>query len=192
MYSLTHLPNPQKGEHGIQLLRRHWFTFFLTLLLYIFLAIMPLLVIWVLPDTNAVSSSSATAGVSEEDGAFGFFVVVLSMYYFAIITFFFHAFLDFYLDVWVVTTERIIAIEQKGLFSRVISEQKLYRVQDVTSEVHGFFPTVLKYGNVFVQTAAEEQRFIFKNVPQPDFVVNLIHERAEICKNSHNHYKEEI
>ena len=47
-------------------------------------------------------------------------------------------FTDYYLDTWIVTTERIISIEQKGLFERTASELDLISVQDATAEVHGF------------------------------------------------------
>ncbi|HLD82075.1 MAG TPA: PH domain-containing protein [Patescibacteria group bacterium] len=183
MYSLQHLPNQKKGENGICILRRHWFTFLVTILLYVALIFVPFfafLVIWNQMNDILIGPVS-----------FPIFVIVISIYYLSLWTFLFHAFIDFYLDVWVVTNERIISIEQKGLFSRVISEQMLYRVQDVTSEIHGLFPTLLKYGNLEVQTAGQEQRFEFKNVPYPDKIVKLIHEESEASKRRHPEAKVE-
>lgn len=75
--------------------------------------------------------------------------------------------IDYYFDVWVITSERIINIEQKGLFVRHVSELKLQNIQDVTTEVDGLIPTVLNYGDVHIQTAAEQERFLFRNVPDP-------------------------
>ena len=76
-------------------------------------------------------------------------------------------------------------VEQAGLFNRVISEQRLVRVQDITSEVRGLFPTFLHYGNVFVQTAGERERFVFEQVPEPDLVKKvLIRAHEEALKNS--------
>lgn len=179
MYSLTKLPNQQIGEHGIELLRRHFFTFFLVLLGYVFLALLPIPIILILgePISEILAGNASRA----------LLVVFLSTYYLAVITFLFHSFMDFYLDVWVVTNERILAIEQKGLFSRVIAEQKLFRVQDVTSEVHGFFSTILKYGNLYIQTAGQAQRFVFKDIPRPEAVVKEIHDAAYVCKMNHGH-----
>jgi hypothetical protein len=79
--------------------------------------------------------------------------------------------------VWIVTNERIVNIEQLGLFSRDVSELELENVQDMTVEVLGIIPTFLNYGNLYVQTAAEKERFVFRHVPNPyaikDLVMNL-------------------
>jgi len=112
-----------------------------------------------------------------------------SAYYLFIWLFFFFSFIDYYLDIWLITSERIIDIQQKGFFSRVISEQKLFRIQDVTSEVHGFIPTILKFGNVHVQTAGTKERFFFHEVPNPDEVRNIIIHLVRLNQRKH---KEEM
>ncbi|HDZ85764.1 MAG TPA: hypothetical protein ENH35_04450, partial [Candidatus Moranbacteria bacterium] len=43
--------------------------------------------------------------------------------------------IDYHLDIWVITTERIINVEQKGVFVRQVSELKLSKIQDVTTKV---------------------------------------------------------
>jgi len=60
-----------------------------------------------------------------------------------------------------------VNIEQKGLFVRSMSEIFLFRIQDTTSEVKGFFPSMFNYGDVFVQSAGEQERFLFHKVPDP-------------------------
>jgi len=90
-------------------------------------------------------------------------------------------FVDYYLDVWIVTNERIIDSEQRQLFSRVIAEHKISKIQDVATEVHGILPTFLNYGDVFIQTAAETKRFIFKQVPNPMEVKRTI---TALCEHS--------
>jgi uncharacterized membrane protein YdbT with pleckstrin-like domain len=112
-------------------------------------------------------------------------VLFLSIYYLYVWLLAFHSFVDYYLDVWIVTTERIINIEQKGLFARTVSEQELFRVQDVTSEVHGFFETILNFGDVHIQTAGQIQRFIFKQVPQPSKIVQEVIQLSEKNKRHH-------
>lgn len=94
--------------------------------------------------------------------------------------FFFFSFIEFYLDAWIITSERIISIEQDGFFSRTISEQRLFRIQDVTTEVKGILPTLFSYGNVFIQTAGEKERFDFEQVPHPDKIRDQIIKLAEI------------
>ena len=73
----------------------------------------------------------------------------------------FHDLTDYYLDVWIVTDHRILDINHTGLFNRDISELRLSKIQDVTIKIKGVFPTFLDYGDLIVQTAAEEKKFKF-------------------------------
>jgi len=100
----------------------------------------------------------------------------LAGYFFSLllILIFFIDWLDYYLDVWIVTDRRIVNIEQRRLFNRQVSEQRIFRVQDVTSESVGLIPTIFKFGNVYVQTAGARERFMFKQVPQPEKVKQII------------------
>jgi hypothetical protein len=80
----------------------------------------------------------------------------------------------YYLNVQIVTNERIVDITQKSLLIHTISELSLNRIQDVTAEVHGFLETFLDYGNVYLQTAGETERFVFNNVGNPTRVAKII------------------
>lgn len=82
--------------------------------------------------------------------------------------FYFATFVDYYLDAWVVTNERIVNVEQNGLFRRTVSELDLARIQDITSQVKGPVPFFFGYGDVYVQTASEEERFDFEQVKKPE------------------------
>lgn len=117
--------------------------------------------------------------------------LLLSSYMLLIWLLFFFNFVDYYLDVWIVTNERLINIEQKGLFSRTISELRYYRIQDVTSEVKGIVPTLFHYGDVYVQTAAERTRFIMKQVPGAHEVSRKIHHLLEADRPYHEKKIEE-
>lgn len=81
---------------------------------------------------------------------------------------------DYWLDAWIITNERIIDIEQKGLFSREVSEFKLDKIQDVSFDVRGIIPTFFRYGDVQVQTAGSERNFVFYTVPNPQEIKNKI------------------
>ncbi|MBI2628309.1 MAG: PH domain-containing protein [Candidatus Niyogibacteria bacterium] len=98
---------------------------------------------------------------------------ILTVYVLIILLVAFIFWVNFYLDMWIVTSERIIDIEQKKLFQRKISEFMLSRVQDVTVEIPNFLATVFKFGNITVQTAGA-QSFIIKDIPYPEQVKNII------------------
>ncbi|MFA5777358.1 MAG: PH domain-containing protein [Parcubacteria group bacterium] len=111
------------------------------------------------------------------------FLFVESLFAILVWIYGFFVWIDYYFDIWVITNERIINIEQKGLFVRSLSEVKFEKIQDVTVEVTGFIPTILNYGDVFVQTAAEKERFIFRQIPNPyktkDLIMNLQKKQAK-------------
>lgn len=108
-----------------------------------------------------------------------FLFLLASIYYLFIVLFFFNAFIDYHLDVWIVTTKRIIDIEQKGLFNRVISEQTIDKVQDVAATQKGVFPTFFNYGTIQIQTAGKVERFFFLQVPHPFDVERTINNLIE-------------
>lgn len=106
--------------------------------------------------------------------------LLMAIYYLGIWIFFFSQFTDYYLDINIVTNDRIIDINQKGLFGRSIAELDLTRVQDVHSEIKGIIPTLLSYGSVEIQTAANEENFHFEQVPHPHKVRQRILELAAL------------
>jgi len=155
-------------------LRRNWFTFFKVAAFHVFLALIPLVLYSIFKEDFTKLFKGALLGPVIKLG--------VSIYYLSIWLFFFVNFVDYYLDIWIVTTERIVNIEQKGLFARTVSELKLYSIQDVTSEIQGIIPTLLHFGNVYVQTAAETERFVFKNIADPPIIAKRIIDLSEKAK----------
>ena len=80
----------------------------------------------------------------------------------------------YYLNIQIVTNERIVDITQTSLLNHTVSELHLSRIEDVTSEVKGLLPTFLNYGNVYIQTAGEMERFVFDRIPDPGRLNKLI------------------
>lgn len=165
MFEEIHFPGQHESEKIILFLRRHWFIFFMRLIL-ILLAILILVVVYYL-----FSSLNSNFSESEYHNLVLFGESLTTLF---IWNFFFILWLDYYLDAWIVTDERIINIAQRGFFNRDVSELKLMNVQDVTSEIVGVIPTLLNYGNIYVQTAAEKERFAFYQIPDPNRVKNVI------------------
>lgn len=83
-------------------------------------------------------------------------------------------FIDYYLDVWILTDQRIVQVKQRSLFNREIAEFDLSTVQDVSSQVRGVFGTFLNYGKILVQTAAARDLFEFRFIPNPNKVEEQI------------------
>ncbi|MBU1179420.1 PH domain-containing protein [Patescibacteria group bacterium] len=112
-------------------------------------------------------------------------VLGFSIYYASCWIFLFAAFLDYYLDTWIITNDRLLNIEQEGVFARTISELDLYRIQDATSEIKGILPSLFGYGNVYIQTAGEKARFVLEQVPNPHELRKKIMDLAEEDRKYH-------
>ena len=166
MISQNHIPNKRFGEEIVIHLWRHWFIFFKLFLMFLSLSVaLPfvyILLLYVWPNVTANETFQAIAAI-----------FALS-YYLIMLVFLLTAWTETYLDVWTITTERIINREQNGLFNRVVSELDLGVVQDVTAEQKGIFATLLHYGDVHVQTAGTQERFVFEQIPDPYKVAKII------------------
>lgn len=84
------------------------------------------------------------------------------------------AWVMYYLNVEIITNERIIDIDQKSLLSHQTSELHLHKVEDVTTDIKGPLQNLLDFGTVYVQTAGEKERFVFPAVPHPHEVTKII------------------
>lgn len=171
MLHLHHLPGADLHESQALVYRRHP----ITLIPFLFIAAF----VVILPPAAYLAFQTLQPGLLATQNATTFVMLGGSVFYLYGLLFLFQYFLDYWLDVFIVTDKRILDIEQKGLFNRTVSELRLYRTQDVTTEVKGFWHTMFDYGDVFVQTAGEKERFIFEDVPHPEHVAKLILELAE-------------
>jgi len=175
MIRLSQLPNQERDEKPIIFLRRHWIEVAKVILAAAIFVAIPYAFFYLLTDSGVDWTTYW--------GQFG--VLLLSVYMLFSLAILMTMFTDFYLDTWIVTTRRVINIEQKGLFSRVISELHLNQVQDVTAETHGFLATIFSYGHVYIQTAGTRERFEFKKVNNPVKIKARVSELVEQDKLRH-------
>lgn len=170
------LPGKLPDEQILKIIRKDGFIFFKRIILVVVLVGLPALVglmmLYIYP--NWLNGEIS----------YPLIVLTVSGYILFIWLFFFFSFIDYYLDIWIITDERIIDVRQEGFFSRVVSELKLFQVQDVTSEMQGLFQFVFRYGDVHVQTAAETQRFVFSQIPNPEEVRDMIIKLVERKKHA--------
>ncbi len=175
--NIKHLFKLKSYEHIVMLLRRHPIFLLWDIILFAILAAIPVGVALIL---QTISPALLTGPITMPIVA-----VLGSIYYLAIWLFVFSMVLDYYLDIWVVTNDRLIAVEQRGLFSRTVSEMDLWMIQDVTSEVNGIGATIFGYGKLSVQSAAEQARFHFENVHNPNIIRQHILDLADEDRKYH-------
>lgn len=79
-------------------------------------------------------------------------------------------------DVLVLTSLRILDVDQRGLFSRHVSEANLISIQDVSWQKSGFWNTLFRMGNVTIQTAGATTSIEGEKLPRPEKIHALINE----------------
>ncbi|KKP94698.1 MAG: hypothetical protein UR99_C0038G0003 [Candidatus Moranbacteria bacterium GW2011_GWD2_36_12] len=173
-FSKYHFKNIDSNEQIVRVLHRNWFY-----LLQQFLLILLICGVFFggifygpmfFPELFNYEYKALTKFVES------FFVLAIWIYSFLI-------WVDYYFDIWIITTERIVNIEQKGMFTRSVSELRFAKIQDITTEVVGFLPTIINYGDVKVQTAGEESEFVFRTVSDPYHVKNVIMDLQKKAEN---------
>lgn len=165
-----HFAGQRENEEVLEIIHRHWFDIlsrFLFILFFSFLLFIGFVLLFFLfPDFLDTTQKQ-------------FFIFIENTFFIFIWLFGFLTWIDYYFDTWIITNQRIVNIEQKGLFDRHISELNFRNIQDVTTSVDGILPTVLNFGDVSIQTAAEEERFLFRMVPDPYRVKDIIMKKTE-------------
>ncbi len=177
MLHLDHLPNQKADEHIVLFLRRQWFAWASIIVGFVFMTGIPAVAAFYFWDRVSVWLQYPFVGP--------LIMVAASIYLLSLWLFSFLEFTDYYLDTWIITNDRVINIEQFGLFNRKASELHMGAVQDVTSKVTGIIGTFFDYGDVLVQTAAEHTQFKFKDVDHPEKVKETIIRLVEEYKASH-------
>ena len=162
----------KRDEKIILVLRRHWLTFIFKFFPVTFGMILLITFHFTLADYVADWFL---------DGSKNFVFFLETLMGMSLWLVFFILWIDYYFDAWIITTKRIVDINQIGLFNRNVSELDHIKIQDITTEVHGVFSTLLDYGYVYVQTAGNKERFVFEQVPHPMLVRQLIAKLQKIA-----------
>ncbi|MBP6085562.1 hypothetical protein KA517_04995 [Candidatus Gracilibacteria bacterium] len=102
-------------------------------------------------------------------------VVIMHLYILFALFWYYVRWIDHRLDLIIFTDRRMVDINQTRLFNRKVSEANLAQIQDVASEVNGFWGTVLGFGILNIQTAGPDGNvFEMSFVRQPSLVTSTI------------------
>ncbi|NRH20593.1 PH domain-containing protein [Candidatus Gracilibacteria bacterium] len=113
----------------------------------------------------------------------------LSIYWMFFLTFILLSWINDELDLFLITDQRIIGIEQISALSRRVTECGLNRVQEVNAEVTGILQTILHYGHVHIHTASEHSDMIVSFAPNPVENGNRINTIINEYRSSHSSTK---
>lgn len=156
-----------RDEKVVIFVRRHWLSFFNWMLIICIMFFIPPIIFYSNQSDLLTSIRSSYVSMS-------YIIIGISCYYLFVLALFTTAWMNYYLDVSIVTTNHLIDIRQFGLFNRKVAEQSLLRVQDVSSRMKGFLQTLARYGEVYVETAGDAPNFEMRDIPRPHRIANAI------------------
>ena len=176
--ALSSLIHQKPYEHINLQIRRHYITFVPYLFIFLLLLLMPAGLYFLFANIFPTLLESAVA--------LPLLMLSASVYYLSVTLFIYSYFVTFYLDLVIITNDSMVDIEQSSLFARTIAEVDLYKIQDATSEVKGFLPSLFNYGNIIIQTAGTVPRFAIPNAPNPHQLRQRILDLAAEDKKFHS------
>lgn len=160
-----------KTEAVENVIRKHWFILLKQVIALVTVYILPMLLFLFFSGRSIELGPHTTLHVQPDASLifFGLFAwsLVIWMKLFGVLT-------DYFLDMWIITSRRMIDVEQKGFFHREVSSFRIDRIQDVTIEIQGVIPTFLDYGDLHVQTAGESKEFIIRGIGKPKHIKEVV------------------
>lgn len=159
----------EPGEHVVLQVRKHWFLFLGELLPYAVLVIVPFILpkLLMLAPPMAPYAAFLDYHTPLARAALGLWLLITW-------TSAWGTFTRYFLNLWVLTNQRIVTIKQYRFFSRQVSSLLLPRVQDVTTSVNGVLISLLGIGDIKVQSAGEDVEFVMHGIPHPEQMRDLI------------------
>lgn len=107
---------------------------------------------------------------------------MIAAYYLSIVALVLMNLMNWYYNIYLVTSDRVIDYDFKALSAYKVSEAEIENVQDVSQMSVGFLPNMFGYGDIMVQTASSRNKFYFKAVPKPSWLRDVIADLASLVR----------
>lgn len=153
----------EQDEKILLIVRKHWFVFFVQAFFLLAAFFLPFVAYGIL-DSGGIFQKLAS-GIKGDARAL--LMALGAGWALLFWVAFFTVWTNYHLNFFFLTNAKITDITQHGLFSREMSSVRLDRIQDITVNVDGIVPTLLHFGNIHIQTAAEKEEFFVRNIPHP-------------------------
>ncbi len=164
--------NQDPGERVYILVRAHWLSNLGWVIRNIIYLLLPAIVFAVIVFLNISVSFISFRG----------YALILLIYYSIIISNIIKLFVDWYYDPLIVTNIRILEYLFTPYASYSVSELNLENIEDIKESSAGFLGEVFNFGNITVLSENSTSRIVFKNVPSPTKIRDIITDLANIAK----------
>jgi hypothetical protein len=109
----------------------------------------------------------------------GYIIVATIWWYVATFGFVVAKFLGWFINIYIVTNERVVDIDFYYLLNKHFSEAELNKIQDISYSTKGIFAALFNYGDVQIETAGEAPNLLFEKIPYPEHVLETIRDLLE-------------
>lgn len=82
-------------------------------------------------------------------------------------------------NVLIITTDRVVDIDQRGFFDKVVSDVPYGQIEDVSGRIKGFWGTIFRYGSLQIQTGNGKVQIVVEKIKQPVYLQQEINELRE-------------
>lgn len=103
-----------------------------------------------------------------------FGLITLALWLIIVPLFCFYAWFIWWNDIYILTNQRLIDIDQRKLFHKIVAEIPLENVQEVVYETKGLRETIFKFGTVKVLTGSGNTVSVVKGITEPLAVQQVI------------------
>lgn len=79
----------------------------------------------------------------------------------------------------VLTNLYVMQVTQNGLFNRIVSRISLDKLQEVTARQRGPIAQIFGFGDLIIETAGEQENFVFRQIPNPQAAAHRIMQAHE-------------
>jgi len=163
---MLHIANLKPGEKVIMVVKRHWIIYFILIIVFlswILFTVLSYVIFW----TNALIH----------------LINIVFWMFFSILLYI--KWLDHELDMYAITNNRIIWIDQISFLNRIVTECNLWQVQEVNSKTKWLFANMLNYWTLTILTAWNATNMVM------DFAPNSM-QKAKKILNIINGYRDKL
>jgi len=154
------------------LIKRHWIVF--------------IKIIWIFISGLIVTAASYSFWTSR------YIDLIMVVFWMIWSMFIYIEWLNHELDLYIITNNRIIWVDQVSFLNRKVSECNLWQVQEVWNQTKWFWANILNYWTVKIQTAWNATNFIMDLCPRPIEHSREILNEVDHYRDTHGKWKWEV
>lgn len=105
-------------------------------------------------------------------------IVFIFWVFIGVLGFIYH-FIDWYFDVWLMTTHGVIDIDRNGFFDRSSTRIDYHMIEGISYTVKGVIPTIFNYGKITIDKIGSKTSVVLEDAANPRNVERIVSKYQE-------------